>query len=111
MGKVIRMKRVVPRPSREQAQAGGCIYETGIGHKGKVPFKIFCHKLVEPGSPYCPKHALYVEDEGKEVGRRYAQHKAKREQQEAEHAALALSPLRAENPLFDETVVNTGYQK
>lgn len=114
MAKIIKFKRAVPREATYNSElplAPGCVYVTGIGHKGKESFRIFCHKMVQPGSQYCPMHVLLVGDEGKEVGRWYLQRKAKREYEEAEAAALALSPLKAHNPKFDNTTDDTGYQK
>jgi hypothetical protein len=111
--KIHLVKRAVPKAtySSELPLAGGCVYVTGMGMKGKETFKIFCHKICQEGSQYCPKHVLYVEDEGKEVGRRYLARKAKREAREAELAALALSPLKADNPLFGDDVATRGYSK
>lgn len=87
----------------------GCVYVTGIGHKGKVPFKIFCHKLVAEGSEYCPKHKIYVEDLAEARNRKAEQRRQEKEQRKNELAALALSPLRANNPCFEKR--ETGYEK
>lgn len=81
---------------------GGCTYVVGHGHKGDNPFKIFCNKLTEPGHQFCPKHLLIVADEGKETERRALVRRQKKEHAAAEREALALSPLRADNPDFDK---------
>jgi hypothetical protein len=96
----------------------GCSYIVAISHV-KVPsadkkagqaYKIFCNKLVESGTQYCPLHNLVVADEAKEPERQRLARKAKREYWQAENDALALSPLRAENPRFEDKIQGTGYQ-
>jgi hypothetical protein len=81
---------------------GGCPYVVGHGHKGDKPFKIFCNKLVEPLQSFCPKHVAIVEDESHEPERRASARRQKKEHRAAELEALALSPLRADNPDFDK---------
>lgn len=99
-----------PQPNNQAPLFAGCGYIVGQGHKGKHAFAIFCNKLTAEGDQFCPLHRLLTDDEGKEPARRRAAPKAKREYQQAEAEALALSPLRAENPDFDDVISNTGYQ-
>jgi hypothetical protein len=81
---------------------GGCSYVVGHGKKGKTPFKIFCNKMVEPMQQFCPKHLEVMADESKEPERRALARRQKKEHAAAELEALALSPLRADNPDFDK---------
>jgi hypothetical protein len=82
---------------------GGCSYVVGHGHKGKQSFKIFCNKLVEPMEQFCPKHLAFIEDErSKEPEWRALARRQKKDHAAAEREALALSPLRADNPDFDK---------
>jgi len=81
---------------------GGCSYVVGHGKKGNKPFKIFCNKLVEPMQQFCPKHLEIMADESKEPERRALKRRQIKEHRAAEQEALALSPLRADNPDFDK---------
>jgi len=81
---------------------GGCSYVVGHGKKGNKPFKIFCNKLVEPMQQFCPKHLEFIADESKEPERRALARRQKKEHAAAELEALALSPLKADNPDFDK---------
>ncbi len=90
------------RPTNRLPLFAGCNYVVGQGHKGKHSFNIFCNKLTESGSQYCPKHVLYAEDDAKAIEHRAFERRRIKEQRAAELDALALSPLRAHNPAFDE---------
>lgn len=89
---------------------GGCFWITGTSTKGvgknKQAYHTFCNKLRQEGSVYCPKHQLFHEDDQKEPERRAAQRKAIREYRQAEQETLALSPLRAHNPEFQNKTAN-----
>jgi hypothetical protein len=84
---------------------GGCAYIVGQSTVGQGPNRksvnVFCNKLTNAGSLHCAKHELFVADEALEPSRQVSKRRAKRAR-EAERVALAMSPLRAHNPKFDD---------
>lgn len=83
----------------------GCPWIVGTSTKGvgasKQTHQVFCHKMLAEGSVYCPKHALFREDDLQEPLRRQQARVAKRKARKERLEALAASPLRANNPDFD----------
>ncbi len=64
--------------------------------------KVFCDKLVAEGLEVCPKHKLFLEDAKEEPKRKEAARILNRNLKTLEQEALENSPLRAENPEFQE---------
>lgn len=83
----------------------GCYWVTGTSTKGvgasQTVHQVFCNKIRQEGSVYCPKHQLFLEDEAQEPLRRAQATIANRKYRKEHLEALAASPLRANNPNFD----------
>jgi hypothetical protein len=82
----------------------GCSFVVGLGRKkkGSAAPKLFCGKLRQEDAEFCPKHVLIHQDQLLDEERRIAAAKERRQAKQAEMAELAQSPLRADNPKFDE---------
>jgi hypothetical protein len=82
----------------------GCGWVVGFGtkKKGAPAPKIFCGKVREEGSGFCPKHRLFHEDQQLDPERKAAAAQQRKQAKQAEMAELAQSPLAAYNPKFDK---------
>jgi hypothetical protein len=81
----------------------GCEWVVGFGKKkkGHAAPKLFCGKLRQEASAFCPKHELFHQDSLKDEERKAAAARERKQAKQAELAELAQSPLAAYNPKFD----------
>ena len=82
------------------AKENACLYEVVKGTAKKA--SEHCGKIQAEDSIYCPKHVLMVNDAALDYKRRSAKSAATRERKRLLKEALEVSPLRAENPAFNE---------
>jgi len=82
----------------------GCEWVVGFGKKkkGHAAPKLFCGKMRENSSAFCPKHRLFHEDQQLDPERKAAAAKERKQAKQAELVELAQSPLAAYNPKFDK---------
>lgn len=64
---------------------------------------VHCLKLTAENSVYCPKHALFIEDDGMETERRREKRSKDKQHRKEVADSLKTSPLAAINPSFDES--------
>lgn len=90
----------------------GCLWvvgtsSTGFGAK-KTTHKVFCNKLRDQDSVYCPKHKLFQAEEEQEKALFPLRMRAARQLKKARLEELANSPLAAINPRFDKPKKHGG---
>jgi len=69
--------------------------------KGPRHGEVFCNKMRQDGSAYCPKHELFFQDSLLEGERQTVEKETRKQQRALRVAELSQSPLRAHNPKFD----------